>query len=174
MGAKEEGCIFVIRRSHPIPAHAVKWGWQLVGDSAPKALPPFLTQAFNFAKSRSSGSKRPRKSPWAMTWRPSCPAGSRWSTASRTTTPSWMITSGRTEGPCRGLPCSRCVRHVPQTWMPTTAISPANSGALLSHHVENHSGSAGGCARVGGTFEAVRPGISSTSTLNDAENALAG
>lgn len=114
MGAKEEGCIFVIRCSHPIPAHAFKWGWQLVGDSAPKALPPFLTQAFNFAKSRNSGNKRPRKSPWAMTWRPSCPAGSRWSTASRTTTPSWMITSGRTEGPCRGLPCSRCVRHAPK------------------------------------------------------------
>lgn len=69
------------------------------GHVAPKAFSPSLPQESSCGKSRSNGNKRPKKSPWAMTWRRSCPAGSRWSTASPTTTPSWMITSGQTEGP---------------------------------------------------------------------------
>lgn len=61
-----------------------------------------------------------------------------------------------------------------RTWVPTPAISPANSGAFAFYAMsKTMSGSAGGCARVGRASGAVRPGISSTSAFNDAGNALA-
>lgn len=63
--------------------------------------------------------------------------------------------------------------HQVRTWVPTPAISPANSGAFAFYTMsKTMSGSAGGCARVGHASGAVRPGISSTSAFNDAGNAL--
>lgn len=63
----------------------------------PPSLPPSLRpplQVSSWGRCRSRGSRRPRGSPSATTWPPSCRAASPWSTASRTTTPSSTRTSG--------------------------------------------------------------------------------
>lgn len=135
-----------------------------------KPSPPFLPQESNSGKSRSNGNKRPKRSRWATTWRRSCPAGSRWSTASPTTTRSWMITSGQTEGPrgwagtehpssvpgvCRHLPQPRCQ----QAWAAPLILE------LCFYTMSKTLWAA--AALVGYTSEAVRPEISSTFTFND-------
>lgn len=145
------------------------------GHVAPKAFPPSLLQESNSGKSRSSGNKRPKKSPWAMTWRRSCPAGSRWSTASPTTTPSWTITSGRTEGP-QGWAGTELPGSVPGVYrrLPQRRCQQARAAPLIQElcFYTMLKTLWAAAALVGYASEAVRPEISSTFTFNDFKNAL--
>lgn len=157
---------------HSLSANTFNWvgGCCTLGRIAPKAFSPSLLQESNSGKSRSNGSRKPKKSPWAMTWQRSCLAGSQWSTASPTMTPSWMIMSGQTEGP-RGWAGAELPSSVPGVYrrLPQRQCQQARAALLIQElcFYTMLKTLRAAAARVGDTLEAVRPEISSTFMFND-------